>query len=117
MITSVAYTSTGSSIIITTADGIDWFDDASLPADTDLRRQLADWLAAGNTITAYTMPEPTLEDQLAAIEADFDRKKTALIEQLGTATLIRGSTVPLENAYTQICNEKADAIAALLLGV
>ena len=72
MIQTVAYTSTGTSIVITMADGSVWRDDASLPPDTDLRRQLADWLAAGGEISAYIEPVPPLEALRATAKAGVD---------------------------------------------
>ena len=53
MITTVAYTSLGSTVAITMADGAVWFDDADLPPDTDLRRRLAAWVANGGTIAPF----------------------------------------------------------------
>jgi hypothetical protein len=53
MITTVTRTSLGSTVAITMADGTVWFDDADLPPDTDLRRQLASWIAAGGTIVPF----------------------------------------------------------------
>jgi hypothetical protein len=37
-------------------DGAVWFTDTSLPPDTEVRRALAEWLAAGGTIAPYTPP-------------------------------------------------------------
>lgn len=56
MISSVSYTSTETAISITLADGSVWHDDASLPADTALRRELAEWLATGGVIEPYVAP-------------------------------------------------------------
>jgi hypothetical protein len=58
MIASVTYTSPAPSqaIRITMQDGTEWSTDASLPADTEIRCYLADWLAAGGQITAYVAP-------------------------------------------------------------
>ena len=58
MITSAIYTQPAPSedILITMQDGSEWSTDASLPADTEVRRYLADWLAAGGQIAAYVAP-------------------------------------------------------------
>lgn len=59
MISSVYYTtSDGSAVAIVMADGAVWSDDASLPADTEIRRALADWIAAGGVIAPYEPPPP-----------------------------------------------------------
>jgi len=58
MILSVFYTSTGSAVRIVLDDGTIWSDDAALPADTDIRRQLAEWLAAGGVIAPFIPPSP-----------------------------------------------------------
>lgn len=60
MITSVIYTQPAPSqaVSITMQDGTVWSTDASLPADTEVRRYLADWLAAGREIAAYVAPPP-----------------------------------------------------------
>lgn len=122
MISSVAFNSAGTTVTITTADGATWFDDASLPADTDLRRQLVDWLALGNTIMPYTEPVLTIEEQLAAIEASFNVKKAALATRLTTVILIDGasetdSRLAINAEYVTICDEKQAAIDALIFGV
>lgn len=58
MIQSVIYTSPSPSqaVLITMQDGTKWTTDASLPPDTEIRRYLADWLAAGGHIAAYVAP-------------------------------------------------------------
>lgn len=69
MIQSVAYTPYGDgSIAITMVDGTIWHDDASLPADTEIRRKLADWLLAGNQIEPFASSLDNLRSaKLAAI--------------------------------------------------
>jgi len=70
MITAVAYSSAGSHVSVTLDDGAVWADDASLPADTDLRRQLAEWIEAGNVIAPYLSSFAAARDvKLAAIVA------------------------------------------------
>lgn len=64
-ITSVAYTSTGTAVAIADDDGTTWHDDAGLPADTDLRRALADWIAQGGVIAPYAPPPVTRADLVA----------------------------------------------------
>ncbi len=73
MITTVAYTSLGSTVAIAMADGTVWADDAKLPPDTDLRRRLASWIAAGGTIAPFVpnddpspVPPPITRRQCAA---------------------------------------------------
>lgn len=83
MIKSVSYTSSGSPIAITMDDGATWFEDASLPADTEMRRALAAWLAAGNAIGPYT----------TSIE-DLRKEKIAAIETKAAALLYGGAPVP-----------------------
>lgn len=46
-------------VAITLSDGSVWMDDATLPADTGLRGDLARWLAAGNVIAPYVPPPAT----------------------------------------------------------
>ena len=82
MIETVRYTSSGSSIVITMTDGTVWHDDASLPPDTDIRRQLAEWLADGNVISPFAS---TLDDLRAA--------KLAAITSAANALLAAGAPV------------------------
>jgi hypothetical protein len=58
MISSVSYTAAAPStaVAITMSDGTVWHTDASLPRDTEIRRALADWLAAGGVIEPYVAP-------------------------------------------------------------
>jgi hypothetical protein len=72
MITSVHYTQPAPSqaIRITMQDGTEWSTDASLPADTEIRRYLADWLAAGGQIAAYVAPP-------APVPASITRRQCA----------------------------------------
>jgi len=58
MISSVVYTSVGSAVRIVMDDGTTWSEDAALPPDTDIRRQLAEWLAAGGVIAPFVAPSP-----------------------------------------------------------
>jgi len=58
MIRSVSYVAQGSLVAIEMTDGVVWYDDAALPPDTEMRRRLAEWRAAGNTITPFTEPSP-----------------------------------------------------------
>lgn len=56
MIKSASYTAaTGSTVAITMTDGTVWIDDASLSADTDIRRRLALWISAGNVISPFAL--------------------------------------------------------------
>jgi hypothetical protein len=72
MIASVTYTQPAPSqaVIITMQDGTEWSTDASLPADTEIRRMLADWLAAGGQIAAYVAPP-------APVPASITRRQCA----------------------------------------
>lgn len=68
-----------------------------------------------------TVNEPSLEDQIAVIEADFELKKNALAVRLATIKLIDGTekaakTTAIQTEYSQLCEDKAAAIEALLLG-
>ena len=118
MIESVSYTSSGSALSITMKDGSTWFDDSTLPADTEIRRQLAAWLAGGGVIAPYKPHEPTVDDQEAAIEAVFADKKAALVDLLQTVTLFDGSTeaartASIRAAYAQAVADRSAAIEAL----
>lgn len=42
------------------ANGEEWSDDLSIPADNYLRRTRDDWLAAGNVPEAFVAPAPTI---------------------------------------------------------
>jgi hypothetical protein len=44
------------SVAITMQDGTIWHTDASLPADTEISRALADWLEAGGVISPHVVP-------------------------------------------------------------
>lgn len=66
MISSVAFTSPGSAVAITMVDGTVWHDDAALPPDTALRRDLAEWTASGGAITPYAAPPIDLYAYAAA---------------------------------------------------
>lgn len=46
-------------VTITMDDGTVWNTDAALPPDNEIRRALADWLAAGGVITPYAPPPVT----------------------------------------------------------
>lgn len=68
-----------------------------------------------------SMPDPSLEEQFAAIEADFELKKNALTARLTTIKLIArteeaAKTAAIQTEYSQLCEDKAAAIEALLLG-
>lgn len=70
MIVSVAYAAAAStSVAITFDDGTVWHDDTSLPPDTVLRRELAEWLAAGGIIDAYTAPPVQVPETVSAFQA------------------------------------------------
>lgn len=43
---------------IVMADGTEWSDDLSLPADSHIRRMRDEWLAAGNVPEAFVAPAP-----------------------------------------------------------
>ena len=60
MIASARYTSPTTAVAVTMLDGTEWYTDASLPADTDIRRALADWVAAGGVIAPYVAPAPAV---------------------------------------------------------
>lgn len=68
MIVSVAHTAS-SLVTITLDDGTVWHDDPALPPDTDLRRRLADWLAAGGVIAAYVEPLAPVPPSVSAFQA------------------------------------------------
>ncbi len=53
---SARYTTTGTDVGITMQDGTVWTTDAELPADTEIRRALAEWIAAGGVIAPYAPP-------------------------------------------------------------
>lgn len=79
------------------------------------------WGFDGTTWTPPTATEPTLDEQLAAIETAFEAKKASFALQLSTVVLVDGSTeatktAELQAAYVAACNEKAAAIDALLFG-
>lgn len=64
---------------------------------------------------------PTLDERLAAIDADFAAKKAALQSRLSTIGLIDGADevtkkAALQTEYVQLCDERAAAIDALILG-
>jgi len=50
----------GTSVAVTDAAGIVWTTDLDLPPDTELRRALAEWLAAGNTPEPFVPAPPAL---------------------------------------------------------
>ena len=84
MVRSASYrSSTGSSIVISMTDGTVWYDDASLPPDTDIRRQLAEWLADGNVISPFAS---TLDDLRAAKLAAITSAANALLAAGAPAT-------------------------------
>ena len=120
MISSVSYTSAGSSVVITTNDGTVWHDDASLPADTDIRRQLAEWVAMGNTISAYIEPEPTLDEKIAALDAGFAVKLARFNTQFVEASFANGSNenariAELRQERDQALTDYADAVMTLMM--
>lgn len=69
MIASVRYTDASSAVAITMQDGAEWHTDAALPPDTEIRRALADWLAAGGKIAPFAPPLP---DPIAIINAHVE---------------------------------------------
>jgi len=118
MINSVAYAASDTRVLIVMDDGTTWSEDAALPPDTDIRRQLAGWLAAGGVIGPYQPQEPTIEEQEAAIEAAFAEKKAALVDLLQTVTLFDGATeatrtAAIRAAYAQAVADRSTAIEAL----
>jgi hypothetical protein len=113
MITSVTYTQPAPSqaILITMQDGTEWSTDASLPADTEIRRMLADWLAAGGQIAAYVAPPaPPREIHVAWFKAALaDMGKLDAVDA-AVATLPAAKQVMWEYA-TSINEADADVIA------
>jgi len=69
MIVSVSHTSASSLVVITLDDGTVWHDDAALPPDTDLRRRLAEWRAAGGVIAPYVAPPTPVPASVSAFQA------------------------------------------------
>lgn len=61
-IVSVVSTGSANIVAITMQDGSVWHEDASLPADTEVRRALARWLAEGGVIRARIIPEAPVPD-------------------------------------------------------
>ena len=113
MITSVAYTqpTPSQAVAITMQDGTVWSTDASLPADTEVRRMLADWLAAGGKIAAYIAPPaPPREIHVAWFKAALaDMGKLDAVD-VAVATLPDAKQVMWEYA-TSINETDADVIA------
>lgn len=56
MIQDACFIDASSSVAITLSDGSVWRDDATLPADNEIRRLLADWVAGGGVIKPYIPP-------------------------------------------------------------
>jgi hypothetical protein len=113
MITSVTYTQPAPSqaVNITMQDGTVWSTDASLPADTEIRRYFADWLAAGGKIAAYVAPPaPPREIHVAWFKAALaDMGKLDAVDA-AVATLPAAKQVMWEYA-TSINEADADVIA------
>ena len=55
---------------IVMADGTEWSDDLSLPADSHIRRMRDEWLSAGNTPQQYVAPSPLASD----VDGERDRR-------------------------------------------
>lgn len=112
MIQAVAYTSLlGKGITITMADGAIWQDDASLPADTEIRRQLADWIAAGNTITPYKPPAIAIVELKAAakVTVDADAEAYRLTYITGGSGQAMAYTQKLDEARAYLANASLTA--------
>lgn len=67
-------------------------------------------------------PELSFEEKAAAIEAEFEKKKSTLSARLATTTLVNGASEDAKRAaiqaeYIQLCAGKAEALDALLFGV
>jgi hypothetical protein len=90
MISSVSAGSTPNSVSIVTADGSVWFDDLDLPADTELRRELAAWIAAGGTIAPFAPvadpdPVPASISRRQCAEQMFVECMISIDEAIGMA--------------------------------
>lgn len=83
MIVSVAHnTVSGSSVAITLDDGTIWHDDTSLPPDTALRRELAEWLAAGGIIDAYTATPVHVPETVSAFQARVALSRSNMLSSI-----------------------------------
>jgi hypothetical protein len=94
MIAFVSRSPIGSGVVVTLADGSVWFDDLDRPADTQLRRELAAWIAAGGEIaTAPTPVEPvpaSITDRQFALEA----RDRGFITQAEAVAFVTVGTLP-----------------------
>jgi hypothetical protein len=71
MITSVHYTNPApsQSVRITMQNGAEWHTDAALPPDTEIRRQLHDWIEAGGVIEPFVPPPPAVPTSITPLQA------------------------------------------------
>ncbi len=94
MIASVSRSPIGSGVVVTLADGAVWFDDLDRPADTQLRRELAAWIAAGGEIApAPTSVEPvpaSITDRQFALEA----RDRGFVTQAEAVAFVTVGTLP-----------------------
>ena len=102
--------------------GVPWkiVDDADVPKDRTFRGVWGcDFTSEDGGIT-FTPPTPTLEDQLAAIEAEYAPKISELQTALVAATLTDGAIMDgnissLRTEWTALLNAKSAAMEALLI--
>lgn len=96
MIRSVGYTSaTSASVAITMDDGSIWYDDASLPADTEIRRRLAAWRAApGNVIAAYVAPDPPPPPIITRRQFAAEARNRGIITQAEALSFVARGEIP-----------------------
>ncbi len=90
MIDTVAYTSLGSTVSVTMADGTVWSDDVSLPPDTEIRRQLSEWISDGGQIAPFAPvadpdPVPTSISRRQCAEELFVEGMISIDEAIGMA--------------------------------
>lgn len=95
MILSVTYASPTPSqaVVITMQDGKEWTTDASLPPDTEIRRALADWLAAGNTIAPYVAPTAPVPASVSPLQARRALRQFGLLATVEAAVVAASDEV------------------------
>lgn len=113
MITSVTYTSPETAVAITMDDGTVWQCDASLPADTDIRRQLAEWIAAGGVIAPYVAPMPPVPVSVTAFQAKAALLNAGLLDKAQAAVSAAAPIVQLAWATAQSYERSSPTVAAL----
>lgn len=98
MITNVAYTSIGTTVAITNDDGAIWHDDATRPADTALRVELAAFLAAGGVIAPYVAPAEAVPGALSKFQARTILRRVGLFDAVAAAIAASGNA-ELQDAW------------------